>query len=159
MSDTMDTVNEAPGTCDVCTDQFRHSNLVRMPCGIHSMCGLCIEDAFRLAFNKESLYPPTCCGKGGPAIPLTHVEHMLEPAFVEQYRAKEAEYATEWKGRTYCARSNCGNFISPESMVDNDAVSATSARPTHGSLARFSLPQTSRTLALKVMKMRSSWSK
>ncbi|EON62547.1 hypothetical protein W97_01771 [Coniosporium apollinis CBS 100218] len=99
--------------CFVCLEQFPPQAVTTLSCGTHIGCGPCLKDMFAAALKSEISYPPSCCFSQ-PSIPLSAVEHVLETSFIEEYKTKQIEYATDPKSRIYCANPRCSTFLLQE---------------------------------------------
>ncbi|KAK3059595.1 hypothetical protein LTS18_010471, partial [Coniosporium uncinatum] len=102
-------------------------------CPVHDVCKRCLKGAFKMALKAEVNYPPQACchfaiSRLQAAPGAERYVKILGNDFVQRYKAKEKEYKTPHKQRTYCANLPCGAFLAstaaPESFPTVDEVRA-----------------------------------
>lgn len=68
------------------------------------ICRECLEGWFEAAYNDETCYPVTMTRQGGAPINIVNFQHVLDPAFVARFQAREREYRIPGAFRLYCCR-------------------------------------------------------
>ncbi|KAK3065154.1 hypothetical protein LTS18_008012 [Coniosporium uncinatum] len=98
--------------------------LVPNICPVHDVCKRCLKGCFKMALKAEVHYPPQACCHFG----ISHLQaapgaeryvKILGNDFVQRYKAKEKEYKTPHKQRTYCANLLCGVFLASTAASDS----------------------------------------
>jgi IBR domain, a half RING-finger domain len=91
--------------CMVCSDTFRGSQMVRLPCR-DLWCRRCLTRQFEEATVNEGVWPPKCCRQD---ITLPAVFRLLPPDVRARFATKSVEWSTP--NRPYCHDRTCSAFI------------------------------------------------
>jgi len=103
-----------PPTCTACTDSLSpptpHLLIDSSP-----LCHSCFRHLFTLAIESESSFPASWASH---PLSADRYAHILGPALLSAYRAKEIEYACPAQERVFCSRTDpprrpeaCGKFV------------------------------------------------
>ncbi|KAI1114474.1 hypothetical protein F5Y14DRAFT_441199 [Nemania sp. NC0429] len=111
--------------CVVCGDRKSTKKLAKLKCG-HRWCNACLERRFKVSIEDPQNMPPKCCTSD--IIPLKHVDDLLTNEFKRTWNEKFAKFSA--RGRNYCPRSKCREWIRPEDVRhhSNGRTSATCRR-------------------------------
>jgi len=105
------------GQCIACLDEMLVKDLVATRCPLHRMCKPCLTARLNRALKYEIDHPVYCCFPEY-AIRIDDVKEHFPPEFVQEYKAKTAEYNTAPRNRVYCAAPSCSAFLQESAAVD-----------------------------------------
>ncbi|KAH8427891.1 E3 ubiquitin-protein ligase [Aspergillus melleus] len=100
--------------CVACTETVPCTDIVTVPCS-HRYCRTCITRIFQDGLETGVSWPPVCCWR---LIPVSLVQSFLGASLSQQATLKIAEDAD--RNCTYCARTDCGLYVPPQSRSRKD---------------------------------------
>ncbi|KAJ9658468.1 hypothetical protein H2201_007787 [Coniosporium apollinis] len=103
--------------CILCLDEMPIKDLVATRCPLHRMCKPCLTARLNRALKYEIDHPVYCCFPQY-AIRIDDVKEHFPPEFIQEYKAKTAEYNTAPRNRVYCATPRCSAFLQESAAVD-----------------------------------------
>jgi len=111
---TTTTTTTACTACTACTDALHHPT-PHLLIDSSPLCHACFRHLFTLAIESESSFPASWASH---PLSASHYAHILGPALLSAYRAKEIEYACPAQERVFCSRTDpprrpeaCGTFV------------------------------------------------
>lgn len=108
------TATTPPPTCTACTDSLPPPTPYLL-IDSSPVCHSCFRHLFTLAIESESSFPASWASH---PLSADRYAHILGPALLSAYRAKEVEYACPAQERVFCSRTDpprrpeaCGKFV------------------------------------------------